>query len=250
MSFDAGAAVDLLRLFLGAALVLSSLEWLRLGAEWRAPSYWAPPDDRARWAVVVALRLLAGAGVALGPWPGVVLPAALLAAATSLALMVRVRWGLEGADQMQFVLSAALALAAAVPEPGVQRAFLAFAATLSVAAYTTAGVMKAGMAAWRDGSLLAALLRTRQFGHPWMARLVVPGRTAPAFGWMVIVAESAFPLALLGGEAGALAFCAAALGFHVTTAFVMGLNVFPWAFAAPLPAVVFWAGELRRLFVQ
>ncbi|MCM2255476.1 MAG: hypothetical protein NDJ94_07365 [Vicinamibacteria bacterium] len=240
-------ALAWLRLFLGAALVLSSLEWLALVREWSAASYWGESGGRGPWVLVAALRAAAGVGVACGSWPDLVLPAAVLAAVSSLLLMLRARWGLEGADQLQFVLGVALALAAAAPTDAVVRAFLGFAATLSVAAYTTAGVMKAWMASWRDGSLLAALLRTRPYGHPLIARMVIPGRTAPAFGWMVILFESAFPLALVSGETGALAFCLAALGFHFATAFAMGLNVFPWAFAAPLPAVVFWAGEIRRL---
>jgi hypothetical protein len=79
------------------------------------------------------------------------------------------------------------------------------------------------------------------------ARLVAPGPAARACSWLVIGFESLFPLALLGGAPGALAWCVAAFGFHLTTAVAMGLNVFPWAFAAALPAVVYWAEELRRL---
>lgn len=248
---DPDQAVRLVRLFLGLAICLSSLELLALAPEMAGRGVWAPPDGRSEppllWRGVIALRLAAGLALLALPGPALVLPAALTAFATSFAVLLRLRWGLEGADQMQTVLSAALAIAAAVPEPQVTRAFLGFAALLAVSAYATAGWMKLVMAGWRDGSLLAGILRTRQFGHPLFARVIAPGPGAGLAAALVIGFESSFPLALVLGPEVAVGFCAAAFLFHLSCAFAMGLNVFPWAFAATYPAVVWCAGEVQRL---
>jgi hypothetical protein len=157
---------------------------------------------------------------------------------------LRLRYGLEAADQFVMVLAGALALTLSRPaDARLAQAGLAFIALQGVGAYFVSGVTKLHIPTWRDGTLLAGILRTRLYGHAIPAGLVSPGPRARLAAGFVIAFECAFPLALLGPD-WALAFCGGALLFHALNAWWMGLNQFVWIFPATYPAVIYWSARL------
>jgi hypothetical protein len=152
---------------------------------------------------------------------------------------VRVRYSMEGADQLMGILLGGLSLASLAPGSGmVQNACLWFIAIQSAMSYLTAGISKSQIPAWRDGSYLMAVLRTNQYGHPLAARSVRNTAMARWLSRFIIAFESTFPLALFTGAPGALFFCGLGGMFHLMNAYFMGLNVFFWTFLSTYPAVL------------
>jgi hypothetical protein len=66
-----------------------------------------------------------------------------------------------------------------------------------------------------------------------------------AFEFVFVLWESVFPIALLVPPKILLLILAMGLIFHISCAWVMGLNTFIWAFLATYPAVIFANQELR-----
>jgi hypothetical protein len=105
-------------------------------------------------------------------------------------------------------------------------------------AYATSGLAKLPRGFWRDGSALAAVVTGYRAGHPLAAAIVRRRPLAIALGWTLMLVEALFPLALLAPPPVCLAALATMALFHVATALVMGLNTYPWAFAATYPCAV------------
>lgn len=111
--------------------------------------------------------------------------------------------------------------------------------------YLVAGVSKVFFADWRNGAELAAVMAAESWGHPMMERLTRRRPVAIAVSWCVILGEALFPLALLAPRPWLLAALATLMLFHVATALVMGLNTYPWAFAAAYPSATLLGRVLR-----
>lgn len=107
-----------------------------------------------------------------------------------------------------------------------------------VLCYAVAGLSKLATAAWRDGRYLQTTMASDDWGHPRAGRMVAYRPVAVAASWSVILLEALFPLSLLAPLPWLIAALGVMLLFHVATDIVMGLNLFPWAFATPYPAVV------------
>ena len=114
----------------------------------------------------------------------------------------------------------------------------------AVLAYYSAGVAKLAGVEWRSGSAAGQIVRTASHGSRAAASLLAVRPIGVAASWATIAFELLTPLLLLLGAAGTLAFVVIALSFHLSVAWVMGLNNFVWAFAAALPALCFGAGQL------
>lgn len=245
----------------GGAIALSALEGLCLHREREPGRAWAwSPHHVARpallqplyaepgYTVACGLRLALALALALGALDGLGRALALFALLL-IGFLVhdRLRYGTTGADLMMGIVTGALALGSLAPaDPAVRQGVLWFVALQAVIAYAATGVTKLRVPAWRDGRYLAAVFRSRTMGHPLGAWLTADRRVASGLSHAVIAFECAFPLALVGGEWGALAFCAAALVFHASIAWLMGLKMFILAFGATWPAIVWCAGEAER----
>lgn len=191
----------------------------------------------------IILRLLAAvlilSGAVRGPGETVLF---LVATVTSLGLALRVPFGMEGSGQMLTIICAALTLRGLSPHDVlVQKAALWFLTLQACLAYLTAGLAKYHVPAWRDGSFLTGILRTRCYGNRALSKLLLSAWRARFCSALVIGFECAFPLVLLAGKPWAAAFLAAGIVFHASNAFVLGLNVFFWAFVATYPAIWFCA---------
>ena len=146
----------------------------------------------------------------------------------------------DGAAKMGMIaMAGALIIAIGVRghDPGIVLAGIIVAGGQLTLSYAVAGWSKLAIGAWRDGTELQRSMATEAWGHPVAARLTSWRPIAIAASWGVMLLEALFPLALLLPTP----WLAGALGlmmlFHFATAVFMGLNLFPWAFAAAYPAV-------------
>jgi hypothetical protein len=258
MTPDPMFSLQLVGRIASVGLTLSSLEYLALEREFRAGGVYdgallsrnLPAGFSGRcfgflfsyyaFLCGISIRLAAGililSGAVRGPGEPLLF---LVATVTSLGLALRVPFGMEGSGQMMTITCAALTLSGLCPNDTLaQKAALWFLALQACLAYVTAGLAKYNVPAWRNGSFLIHILRTRCYGNRSLSKLLSLS-TARVCSWIVIAFECSFPLVLLAGKPWALAFLAAGVAFHAVNAFVLGLNVFFWAFVATYPAIWF-----------
>jgi hypothetical protein len=197
-----------------------------------------PRGAAAFQAVRAAAAVLSAAGWLTGSvWLGA--GCALVVLMCQLLVMTRLAYGLDGADQMQTVLWAGLALSAVEPAAG-----LTLIALQSLLSYLVAGVAKVAGLDWRNGTAPGRIAATRGHGGPRAAAVLTRWSRPAALA--TIAFEVGGPFLVLGGTAGALVFAVAAVAFHLSIAATMGLNNFVWAFCAALPAVV-WLGSVIQI---
>ncbi len=220
-------------------------------ARWPRPAR-AALDAVGRPAVTRTLHAarVAAAGALLLPLPrrGRLAADAVLCAA-SLALYPRNHYGTDGADQAAFVAQTAAAIARAAEErrPATVDACLWFAGLQSVLSYTASGWVKASSRTWRSGRALPGVLRTVSYGQEYAWRLAHDHpRAAKAVCTCVVALESAFPAVHLARGRPAVPLVAAAAGFHLANAGVMGLGRFLTGFCALHPAVLYVTGPRER----
>lgn len=254
------------RWLLAAWLALSLAQWLVIAGQFGVGGAlpWARLASLAgpRWKGAIQRRLSANALRAFFIFqlflvlllaaidvPGVTIfcLAALLACHAAFVILAGHFW-VDGSDKMGIIVMAGTLLTAvglAAQDAGVALAGILLAGGQLTLSYCIAGISKLFVPGWRSGAWLRSVMATNMWGDSRMAALLrVPGFATLA-SWTVILLEALFPLALLAPETVLLAAMVAMLVFHFATAFFMGLNKFPWAFAAAYPAV-FLLGRLAR----
>lgn len=157
---------------------------------------------------------------------------------------IRCRIGLNGSDGLMFIVISAIALASLFPEgDSVQAAALVFIAGQVILAYVAAGIFKVKSSVWRSGDAILKILSLKTFGASWASKLLrTSAKFPPVASWAVILFECGFVLILVVPHQYVLVVLALGFLFHLSTALVMGLNGFVWAFLAGYPAV-FWVNE-------
>jgi hypothetical protein len=193
--------------------------------------------------VVLALRAVsallliaaAAAGLDLGP------PLAALAL-TSVVLISRDPYSVDGSDQMIVVVAGGLAVGKLF---GAESAAVVFVAAQAAAAYFIAGMAKLQGRDWRVGNAVPLILSTRGYGAPSLGVLLWERRwIGRAFTWTTMSFEFLFPLALVAPSQVLLGFLVAGVLFHAGAAVAMGLNVFLWAFVATYPCVIYLSQQV------
>jgi hypothetical protein len=250
---EPASAFRALEFISGMGCALASLEFLALRREFSAVGFYSGCAASA-WRIVPLhlARVLLALWFALFPVPAWLTSVRLAAlVALSIALTRLMPLGLEAADQMITILLAAQLLVSLAPgDQRVQRTCLAFVASQAVLSYSVAGWAKLLKSSWRSGSYLQGLLRTEMFGHHFAARLLANKSLAQQLSLALITVECAFPLALITGIHGAAILCVLVLCMHLANAYLLGLNLFVWAFGATYPAIVFTANEISRFWTR
>lgn len=130
--------------------------------------------EHPRYQGVIGLRTAAAIGVLLAPATSRVRTVALLGlSGLMLAKSYRHTYGSDGSDQMSFITTT-VAGAASLPglsarQRGLLAGFLTFQSTLS---YFSAGVAKLRSPAWRNGSAVMGIFRTKTYGDQWLYEFV------------------------------------------------------------------------------
>jgi hypothetical protein len=186
------------------------------------------------------------AGVILGLF---LFPATIaLRAAAALLLLIEMKrhyFSVDGSDEMMLLCLAATCLGGI---GNSDRYVALFLAAELVLAYTTAGVYKAASPFWQKGKALLCITRTRAFGHPRVSKLLKRYPLLSYFSELsLVILESGFLIALIAPRPVLWLMLGAALVFHLSCAWVMGLNTFLWAFAAGYPCVIFANQEIHSV---
>lgn len=241
--------LNLVERILGIAIAFSSVQWLTGIVRFKIGLLYGWSRSANRFVVGALLsRFIAGSGIVLVAGSSVTVAALLFIILLSDLIIFRpLRPNLTAIFRMTHILAAVL-LIAQLPDSFVQRAVLAAIAGASVLSYLVTGLTKLVSAGWRNGRTLKLILGSRTNGfYPLFSLIRNRPRWRSILAWSVIAFECLFPLFLLKGARGAIIFCMIALLFHVTLAFVMGMNLFPITWGATYPAIVFTASNPKFL---
>jgi Vitamin K-dependent gamma-carboxylase len=115
--------------------------------------------------------------------------------------------------------------------------------------YHVAGVSKLLQPTWRSGGELKGVMAHPVWGVPWAAAMVRSRTVALLASWTLMLGEALFPLALFLPEPWLYAALGAMFVFHLATALIMRLSMFPWAFAAAYPSVLLLGKMVRNGFL-
>lgn len=194
------------------------------------------------------VRAMLGIAMCLPLAQALIAAALLTAMIAQLALVRRLRYGMDGSDQMTTLILAALTLGALFPAAMLQtQAFIALQLTL---AYGTAGVAKFSSKTWRSGKGFRGVMSTALYGNRQISRIFDFHPALPVISSFTIYAGqvSIATLFVIGGGA---AFVGVALAtmFHFLVAFTMRLTSFLLAFGAGFPAVLLLSSECARVNV-
>jgi hypothetical protein len=155
--------------------------------------------------------------------------------------------GDDGSDQMSALILMTVAICVGPQSsPLLLKIGLWYLAAQCCLAYEAAGVAKLVSPLWRGGEAIPAILSTQSYGSPRIAGILKSRRPLSLMlTWTVVIAECAFPLVLVVPWPWNLIFLAWSIAFHLTTAIIMRLNSFLWAFVATYPAILYSAAHLR-----
>jgi len=205
---------------------------------------WKHCVGMAPWLFTCLLWIDAAVILSLFLWPQTFI----LRAAAAILLLIEMKrhyFSVDGSDEMMLLVLAATSLGGI----GNSSRYIAFflAAEL-VLAYTTAGAYKAASPFWQKGKALLAITRTRAFGHPQVSKLL---RRYPLLTHSselsLVLWESGFLIALIAPRQVLWMMLAAGIVFHLSCAWVMGLNTFLWAFAAGYPCVIYANQQIHSI---
>jgi hypothetical protein len=200
------------------------------------------------WLALCGIRTLLG--LAALPLPGTTHQsmgiALILIGISTLAIMYRLMYGLDGADQLLAILSLTCGAALVVDSLHAIEAFCWFTTLLVTIAYVTAGVTKAISPTWRKGEALALIMRTETYGSAKLIDLA-DHHVGRLLCRVVIVLELAFPLIFVGHPVTTVAILGILGAFHCGTAVVMGLNCFLPAYVCTYGCVAWCSFRLHEV---
>ncbi len=164
----------------------------------------------------------------------------LFLAVSGAALHPRHGYGTDGADQVSTLVQAGNAAARLARHPRTQDAAIWHTALQSNLSYVVSGWFKLLGPAWRQGTALPGVLRTRGYGHAGGHRLAVRYPTAAkAVSYGVLGLECLFPVVYLARGRATRPVIASAVAFHAANGYFLGLGRFFTAFTAMHPHVAY-----------
>ncbi len=150
-------------------------------------------------------------------------------------------YGSDGSDQMTNIILITVCLCAA-PFTNDDLIFIGFLfiAAQSCLSYLVAGVSKLFSKAWRNGSAVQDIFRTRTYGSEKIYKFIKGKKGINLFlCWSVIIIEMLFPLVLFLPLQYGIVFLVWGITFHFLNSVIMGLNTFFWAFLASYPSIIY-----------
>lgn len=219
MSLD--LAIRLTEIVLAFAFVQQSVEHLR-----------GPANERRLFITRLALSVLLISGIAPA-W-------------ASLALVINALFILRrfqgpyngGSDRMGLLILCCLCLTHFMPSTQMQEYVFGYLALQLVLSYFMSGWVKIVNPDWRRGKALQDVFRFSAYPvseslRGWTTR----PRLLFLMSWAVMLFELLFPLTLLSHTA-LIAGLIIAATFHLTNAFIFGLNRFFWFWLAAYPSIL------------
>jgi hypothetical protein len=151
------------------------------------------------------------------------------------AFNVGFSFGLEGADQMATLVLFVNAVTALAPN--LQWLTDLFIMSQLILSYGVAGIAKLVSADWRSGWAVGMIVSTRSMGLG-TASLLVRNPRAARLACALIIAFELTWFAVPFSKQLAFGLMACGMIFHFSNAWIMGLNLFPWAFVAAYPLAI------------
>lgn len=117
-----------------------------------------------------------------------------------------------------------------------------------IIAYGTPGILRLFEKEWKNGNQLLLIARQHTYGNRMVYGFLKKYKLARLFGaWSIMFFEFGAVFALCLPLNYLLIYLLFGVFFHLTNAFVMGLNTFTWAFVATYPAFIWVSLFLRDL---
>lgn len=145
-----------------------------------------------------------------------------------------------GSDIMTHILLITLSIANVFTSQSlIFRAALLYLGLQTILSYFVAGLVKLQNGAWLQGFNLKYILVNSPYPIPsWVKRVCIEGPWALLLSWFILAFELSFPVVLLSRDTTIL-YVGMAILFHISNAFVLGLNRFVWAWLAAYPAIYY-----------
>jgi hypothetical protein len=166
-------------------------------------------------------------------------------------ILITMRWRGTfngGSDYMSVIVLIAVLICLTTDKSPIWSALaLGYVGLQCCLSYFIAGVAKLRHASWRDGTAVRGFLQSNYYGSPELIRNYhfKNLRSTQALGWVIMIFECVFPLALLNPKT-CLYMISFAFGFHILNATIYGLNRFVWAWAAAYPSL-YWCSQFIEL---
>jgi len=151
-----------------------------------------------------------------------------------------------GADRMSLLILFCLCIASFSPDKNWQELTFGYLSVQLILSYFISGWVKLVNPQWRNGQALLDVFRFSAYPVSESLRgWVKYPRVLLFVSWAIISFELIFPLALLSSTSLMIALLIAAC-FHLSNAFIFGLNRFFWIWIAAYPSILWFQ---QRIFV-
>ena len=149
-----------------------------------------------------------------------------------------------GADRMSLLILSCLCLAHLAPTPRWQELAFGYLALQLILSYFISGGVKLLNPEWRNGQALRDVFQFSAYPvSESLRQLSQSARLLQTMSWAVILFELLFPLALISSGSLTVALIIAAL-FHLTNAFLFGLNRFFWIWVVAYPSIIWFQARI------
>jgi len=149
-----------------------------------------------------------------------------------------------GADRMSLLVLSCLFLAHLAPGPRWQELAFGYLALQLILSYFISGWVKLINPEWRNGQALRDVFQFSAYPvSESLRQLSQSPRLLQSMSWGVILFELLFPLALVSNKSLTVALIIAAI-FHLSNAFLFGLNRFFWIWIAAYPSIIWFQDRI------
>jgi len=149
-----------------------------------------------------------------------------------------------GADRMSLLILLCLCLAHLAPTPRWQELAFGYLALQLILSYFISGWVKVVNPEWRNGQALRDVFQYSAYPVSESLRhLSQSPRLLLSMSWWVILFELLFPLALISSTSLKAALIFAAM-FHLSNAFLFGLNRFFWIWITAYPSIIWFQSRI------
>jgi hypothetical protein len=156
--------------------------------------------------------------------------------------------GGDGSEEMGLIVvtTAAISSCPFYSDEATLAVALCFLGIQCLFVYFVSGMSKLLSRTWRSGTAIREIMRTEEYGHPFFYRMVnYSSIVARLMTWATVCFEVLLPISVFIWPNAVFAFIGLGLLFHISCAWIMGLNGFPIAFAANYPAIMFLCNRLH-----
>ena len=194
---------------------------------------------------IILLRLLSAILILLLALYNITVPSILygIAAITTISLIVRGMYGLDGSFHMNMIIITSLFLYSLFPAQSFgAHLCIYFIGIQGILSYLIAGITKLQGEKWRNGQAIIGIFGTKTYGNQMFYSYVLKYESLSLLlGWFIIFFEIAYVFVLVVPFEYKLLILFTGFCFHAFNSLFMGLNNFFFSFLNAYPAILFLA---------